>query len=411
MDRSGAHPGDPAMESNTTSPAESVTGTSSGDDDHRTTLADSQLVSDDANTPDSSTDDDSAGSDSSTPSSPTAPTEQEPDVEPLRMAHQRQQLEEAGICPLAIDVMLRSAAQITRNRSYTPVQNQFVSWCTTAGTDPLAASAAHIINFLAVRSSERNWSPSTVLAYRSALLDLQPVSTRATIASDPLFAMFFHGLFAHVIREIEQPPVRIQAIFDHIRATPCSALTPMQLAQRVCWLLCVVGFLRPADLARIEADKIEFVDNHVRLSILAPKEKRRGLRIRRPVYIHRFADAALCPVAHLEYYLTRAVLPHLDTRTLHPSIPELSYVPLMRKANNYREPITADRIASHVRTLMALGAEPGTRASARSLGVDTALRNGADRDLVRTHGNWVNDLTVEMHYQRSRLPATSMTDL
>ncbi|KAJ2341189.1 hypothetical protein GGH91_003940 [Coemansia sp. RSA 2671] len=101
----------------------------------------------------------------------------------------------------------------------------------------------------------------------------------------------------------------------------------------------------------------------------------------------------------------------MATKVAHDIVPDIVYTPLMRSAKIPSKAICADRIGNHVRTIMRIGTMRNTRASARSVGLDAALRNGADRDLVRTHGNWVSNLTVESHYQRSRMPTASMTSL
>ncbi|KAJ1846140.1 hypothetical protein LPJ73_004625, partial [Coemansia sp. RSA 2703] len=178
-----------------------------------------------------------------------------------------------------------------------------------------------------------------MLAYRSALLNLQPLTTRNEISTDLAFSAFFRGLMSTVIRRIERDPVDVPLILANIQSVLLTDLSPSRLAQRVCWLLCVFGFLRPADFARVVADKIVFTDQY-----------------------------------------------------------------------NHSKALSADQIGAVVRDLTRTGTNGrNTQASARSIGVDMALRNGADRDLVRTHGNWADNITVENHYQRSRLPASSMT--
>lgn len=68
---------------------------------------------------------------------------------------------------------------------------------------------------------------------------------------------------------------------------PNESMPTTDLTVKTAWLLSMVGFLRPSDLARVDLDQyIISNDNVLQMIVVAPKEKRGGSRITKAITIH-----------------------------------------------------------------------------------------------------------------------------
>jgi hypothetical protein len=201
-----------------------------------------------------------------------------------RLASKRRRLEAQDVSEDAVAVILDPARQHSRSQSYSHIQSRFRQWAISNNLDPDNPNPITIINFLADGHTRLRWSASTVLTYRSALLDLY--ADPGTITSNVVFQDFFRAVKDTSIRPPSLPVVDILPIVTELRVWGDNiSMTPAQLTHKLCWLLSLCGFLRPSDIARIQDDRTVINAGTLTISILAPKEKRGGQRITRTVLI------------------------------------------------------------------------------------------------------------------------------
>ncbi|KAJ2354117.1 hypothetical protein GGH92_000229 [Coemansia sp. RSA 2673] len=268
------------MEPDSLTPPEDPTGTGSTGDDHSPTLDIGKLVPDDVSSTDLGTHDDPLFCGTPTTTALASPTEQEPTMESLHMAHQCQQLEEEGLGPQALDTALSPAAQLSRDSAYAPIQHQFAVWCSQHSLSPTAATAASIVNFLAEHQETGKWSSGTVLAYHSALLDLQAPAHCPDIQSSLAWKAYFCGVTATEVVTLEKVHINLAPILHHLCSKSLATVTCTELTQWVCWLLSIVGLLRPSNLECIDAAHITTDSSgQLQLILIAPKEKRSSAHV------------------------------------------------------------------------------------------------------------------------------------
>jgi hypothetical protein len=172
------------------------------------------------------------------------------------------------------------------------------------------------------------------------------------------------------------------------------------LTRKLCWLLALCGFLRPSDIERIDLDASDWTSkpDRIHLTVVAPKEKRFGQRIRRQVTIQAHSDSKLCPVAAFQTYIARHATP--PCHGSHPTLPHVQLNFLTRHVRDNTKPIFAQRISKYIKTVMA-HMPNGSRLNGRALGSTRALVAGASIDEVVAHGNWASRDTFETFYRLS----------
>ncbi|KAJ2847919.1 hypothetical protein J3B02_004059 [Coemansia erecta] len=187
-----------------------------------------------------------------------SPTQLEPTVEPLRMAHWHAEYQEAGLEPEAIEQILLPNVQTSCNCSYSSIQRCFSDWCTLMDIEPTEATAPAIINFLATRRIAHGWSVNTVLQYCSGILDLLLMEVHAMVQAHAGYKDYIDSILHDAIIILEHGPVDIKPVLEAFCTTPAATLPDMLLACHICWLLGTLGLMRPADIQHIAADHICF---------------------------------------------------------------------------------------------------------------------------------------------------------
>ncbi|KAI9029547.1 hypothetical protein CLU79DRAFT_716201 [Phycomyces nitens] len=236
------------------------------------------------------------------------------------------------------------------------------------GVDPFLPNPVYLVNYLAYGVSQINWKASTCATYRSALLDLYTNPT--VITQDPTYREFFTALNEKNILSFYRPIFDITPVILFLHNLgPNDQLTPMALTRKLCWLLAVCGFLRPADLERVDDARTSVEQSILRLVIVAPKEKHSGRRIERVVAIQPHDDSLLCPVVAYQAYKSR-----------------IARAPCVRP-----HPVLADV------TIHRLACP-----NARALGPTLALAPGASVDDILVHVSWASSSVFDTFYRLSR---------
>lgn len=221
-------------------------------------------------------------------------------------------------------LIIQRNSQSPTSKQYKHRQKSFQSWCHLRELNPTVPSKFTLINYLADNLVLKKWKPSTLSTYASAILLLYPPSDQAEIRASPEYQEFFKSVRTNTIQPLKSYDYDIMPALRYLTSLGPNdrRLSNELLTIKTVWLLAVVGFLRPSDLARIDLDNTTVLsDNILRIIIMAPKEKRQGLRITKPITIHPHDDPLLCPVqAYLEY---RSRLAHTRCMVPHPVFPDI----------------------------------------------------------------------------------------
>ncbi|KAI8136898.1 hypothetical protein BJV82DRAFT_526214, partial [Fennellomyces sp. T-0311] len=229
------------------------------------------------------------------------------------------------------------------------------------------------------------------------------------------YKAYFQSLNDTTIKPAPSGPVDISPIllhFQHIGAN--DGLDPPLLTRKLAWLLGVCGFMRPSDIERIDLDQSSIPtrdDDPLILLVVAPKERRQGKRITKPITIARHSDATICPVRTLLAYMARIAT--RPCRAPHPCLSQVHINYLLRDLRDFNAHIRSQCIGKHIRKVMDLMPQGPQRkpVKARALGSTRAVQAGACIDDVVAHGSWSSKAIFDAFYRLSRETRTNFTAL
>ncbi|KAG1300409.1 hypothetical protein G6F64_012728 [Rhizopus arrhizus] len=177
---------------------------------------------------------------------------------------------------------------------------------------------------------------------------------------------FFTNLRALTVRSFDKPNYDLTPVLDKLHSWgPNDLLTAERLTRKLCFLLAITGFLRHADLHRINMLKTSVLatTSQLKLVIDCPKEKRGGSPIERVVFI--------------------TTTPCLGP---HPTRPSRTIGFLVRSLNDFNSPVSVQTISRHVRSLLnriTVHDDSGQRRPlprTRAVGSSNAVLHGANLD-------------------------------
>ena len=384
------------------------TGEDNGDHYH-TALAVSSLV------PDNQSNDNGAPDAHSTPSSSSGSrkrpghTREESPLVFVRLEDKRRRLLDKGWNNDTASIVIDNPTIQRRHQQYASIQDRYIQWAASRGIDPLAPQPVQLLNWLASGISIGKWSSGTVQAYKAAIIHMYEDKTAF---SDPDFVQFFQVLRQREIKHLKHLDVNLTPVLEFFRSQgPNEGLENLALTQKLCWLLGTCGFLRPNDVHCIDLSNNRFLlqDTHAVLPILIPKETRSGSRICRYTTIKNVDDPLVCPVKTLHEYLGRIRSHEIDVA--HPKDAAITYRPLIRDARDFGKSIGTERISKHISTISDLMPRPidSKRPKARAIGSSVAIKNGARKDDIVTHGNWSSSILFDQFYQLNSATSTNFT--
>lgn len=335
-------------------------------------------------------------------SNDTSPSEKTPpDLAALRVAALRdkfkgQQLTSGTQYVLTLPLVEDSPT----NRSYKNAQLAFVEWSLQNSIDINEFSAADLTNFLSQMRSERGLHLNTVKLWRSAVTRFH--RSPNILVSDPRVSSLLSSLArTEPPRRIHRPTIDLTPTLQFLAQVPNSPDTSLgHLQPKLAFLLGMAGFMRPSDLHRISRSSavVDPVTKCLTFMVVAPKERRNGVRIVKPYLIHPHSDSRLCPVA-----LFTILSEHPQARASRPS--DVLFV----KSNRPCEAVCTSTISSWLRKLIRHSSSE-LRVSVLSLASSMALREGVALDDILTLGNWRSADTFQNYYRREHLSQVDFTN-
>ncbi|ORE06799.1 hypothetical protein BCV72DRAFT_206708, partial [Rhizopus microsporus var. microsporus] len=191
---------------------------------------------------------------------------------------------------------------------------------------------------------------------------------------------------------------------------PINDLSDDLLMAKTAWLLAMVGFLRPADLARVDLDKCSVSGDRVlHLCVVTPKETHQESRITKTITIHSHSDPLLCPVTAYLVYVSR--IASVTCYAAHSAFPSISIHCLFRSLADHSQPIWPERISKHIRQIMTHVGKPDDAPvpKARALGATLAAQAGIAVDDIVVHSNWSSKTIFEQFYRISSMTNNNLT--
>ncbi|PVZ96837.1 hypothetical protein BB558_007238, partial [Smittium angustum] len=252
-------------------------------------------------------------------------------------------LKAQGLSDLVIKLILENNRAVKRKSRYHGSQKEFLNWRITNG-QPNPITADQIVNFLADIYVKRQLKPSSIIAYKSAIMNLVP--NQNEIINQSEFKEFFKAMTETTITSFVHSTINISPVVKKLKEWgPLADLDNAKLTTKLCWLL---------------SD---------------PKKKRKGSPIEKPCEIKKHLDLVLCPVEAYKIYISK--IANVPCITEHENNKSISYNSLMRYTKNNYLALTVDR-------------KPIPKG--RAIGATLASAAGISADTIVSHGFWARTL-------------------
>ncbi|KAF9369530.1 hypothetical protein CPC16_004443 [Podila verticillata] len=265
------------------------------------------------------------------------------------------------------------------------------------------------MNFLNFGLELKAWKPQTARTYLAAVLQYFPHAQQQDLRKDENLLEFLRVMGNNTLKHICHHEIDLDPIFSAIQAMGNNTtMSTKQLTSKTCFLLGLIGFLRPDDLACVDAAQCQICNKTLELVIVLPKERWGRQPIIKTVLIWSHTDEILCPVkAYQEYRRHMAIHDDRARRQHHKfdqALCPLEFTPLIRDVSYGTGSMGAQRISKYLGILLELlPQEVGQSClKIRALAASNALRKGVPIDDVTTQGNWSSSALVEGYYHISR---------
>ncbi|KAF9011510.1 hypothetical protein BGZ52_007332, partial [Haplosporangium bisporale] len=170
----------------------------------------------------------------------------------------------AGWSEQAIKIVLDSDKALQTLDGYAGPQGQYMAWATLRGIDTLTPNTTAIINWLASGVALGQWQPSTVWTYFKAIVQLYDTpEERTTITRNVDIKDFLRRVNSNTIKDIWELDIDLTPIRNMLSQQDIMTLPMLELSQRLCWFLTVLGALCPDSIECIDlSDKRFSVTEH-----------------------------------------------------------------------------------------------------------------------------------------------------
>ncbi|KFH68193.1 hypothetical protein MVEG_06922 [Podila verticillata NRRL 6337] len=169
------------------------------------------------------------------------------------MERRRQQAVTGGADPGVILRLFDSESAKARFNKSTPGQRAFASWMRNRERQIEDTTPMDLTNFLNFGLESKGWKPQTARTYLSAALKYFPMEQQKELRKDENLEDFLRVMGNNNLKCICHQDIDLEPIFSAIQDMGNNTtMTTKQLTTKTCFLLGLVGFLRPDDLACID---------------------------------------------------------------------------------------------------------------------------------------------------------------
>ena len=260
--------------------------------------------------------------------------------------------------------------------------------------DESSPSAVNLINFLQYEFETNKKQYRTLNTYRSAVsttLGTCPILGRP-VGQDPLVCRFMRG-----IHRLRPPKVKlfpgweIVPVLNYLKSWgPAKQLSLKKLLMKTAFLVAVVNFKRPADLANMQV-----VEGYWQLNMRGftcqplGYGKTEAHNPTPPIRIEPFLeDPGLCPVYHLVRLEKRLKYLRRESETR-----------FWLAARRPHQAVTVKTISRWlVEVIRGSGALGGMAKEVRSVGASTAVQASLDMKQIMKAADWQRLTTLQRHY-------------
>ena len=239
------------------------------------------------------------------PAGPVSSTSGEATTGTSRVAYLRTTYASAQFSPAVSELLLASWREGT-GKHYNSTWRLWNSWCEPLKINPSCPPLKEVLSFLATQFNEER-AYRTVSGYRSALSSTLPPFDGVAVGAHPLVARLMKGAY-----NLRPPKPRYTSTWDvgevltvlQTWGMPAD-LSDRQLSLKLVMLLALAGAHRTGEVRHLSIEGVRHNIDKVSLTVAVPsKTQRTGEPLRRVEYT-AFENKKLCPVAHIQEYLTR----------------------------------------------------------------------------------------------------------
>jgi len=327
------------------------------------------------------------------------------------MASKWCQLEDKGYDPAALAITLGSEREARKLQIYGVTQERYIKWAVNRDVDPYTPNPTQLTNWLAFGVTTCNWKANTVNTYYKAIKQLY--DDPLVFEKDMDSQAFLSVVKSDQVKELHELDVDLSPIRDFFLTQDIATLSMQELTVWLCWMLTVVGCLRPDSIHCIALNRPSFkIDaKFVILPIHRPKETRDGQPISWSLTIKAHTNPRLCPVATFtEYY---SWIKDFPCSIPHPKARKEEYTPLIHstKIGSLTSAVGKDTISHHARSLNHLLPLPEGMTAPRghATGSSAAFQAGAPVSNITAYANWSSSILFDKFYCLGSNTGTNFT--
>jgi integrase len=287
--------------------------------------------------------------------------------------------------------MLEHSLRPSTLKAYDGILTRFRRFCEQQGYSYFPTTTTAVAHFLRDISSTVERPGSTLITASAAIAAMYRGSEHCDPTKSQLLTMLKQAITNTGTKRprVSTPVFPIDRLTAYlITLGENNIMSVDKLRSKTISLLALVGLYRPADLALLQLQHLEFTHSGVNISNFGGKtdKNRDGI----PTMITRASDPHLCPVTALECYISRTAA----RRATLPDSPVFIYL-----EGNTANKLSDQRVATVLKnTLRAAGIDEATARSFRKTGASSAINKGVDPDLVMKLGRWRSVDVFYRHY-------------
>lgn len=303
----------------------------------------------------------------------------------------KQQLSLTGLSNDTIDVIMASWRKST-SKQYNTYLTRWVAYCREQDIHVGEATIQDGLGFL-TSLHKQGLGFSAINTARSALSSVMTLGDKTTFGEHPLVVRFLKGIF-----ELKPSMPRysvvwdVGTVFDYFLSMPVlEDLTLKQLTLKLTMLLALTTAQRCQTLACLDIELMQVMPDRIRFTLKEKLKTTRPGSHLEPIEVTAFPqEPRLCPVRHIEQYITRTQNHRQSSKLL------LSFI------KPYKQ-VTTSSIGRWIKSTLSeagIDEEQFSAHSSRTASSSYGLQSGLTIQDILKAGGWTRAGTFAKHYNK-----------
>ena len=288
--------------------------------------------------------------------------------------------------------LVESSWRNSTESQYSSAWNAWLKWSVEQGISSTSPTLTQVMEYFSFLYYELKREYRTINTHRSTLSSTLAPIDGFNIGQHPLIKRQLKGIFNLRPPQVALfPSWSVQAVLDTLQKWgPAQKLSLKLLSYKTVTLLALSCAKRVSSLSLLTVREgyLEVSEDKIVLQPFGLEKHSRPDFIGSPIEIKALEDSNVCPVAHLQTYLSR-------TKSLRQS--DSLFVTL----NKPHKEAAVATIASWVKSVISQSGQSGTGGSVRSVATSSAFCRGVSLEKILKAGDWSRVSTFKRFYYKS----------